>query len=131
MQQFTIATHATGQRRTVKVFIHDSQAEMVEAAVRWNGDPALGEQSAALCQAYDGRHNPQAIVRFCPGWLESNITVHELVHAAQTIYRYDAADIESPAREHFTHYNEEFAHLVSDLFASMLTGLHKAGYEPA
>lgn len=129
MAQFTLAVLHNGQRRTVKVHIYDAQRDMVEAGRKWNGDPALSDRTAALVQAHMGHHNPQAIARFCTEHLQANIIVHEMVHAAQAIYRWDHPEIDHPASEHFTHYNEQFAHLVSDLYDGMMSKLSPTSTE--
>jgi len=96
---------------------------MVQAGRDFNGDDALSPETAALVQAWDRKQNPQAILRFHFAAMLDHIFIHEIVHAAQVIYRWTNPYVDEPASAHFTHYNEEFAHLVSDLYMGLREGI--------
>jgi len=123
IEHFTVAVNTGGQRRTVAIHIYPSQEAMVQAGQDFNGDDALSTDTQALVQVWSAKQNPQAILRFCHERMLDHIFIHEIIHAAQVIYRWTNPYVDEPASAHFTHYNEEFAHLVSDLYMGLREGI--------
>lgn len=125
MDHFTVAANTAGERRTVAVHVYPTQAEMTAAAHHFTGpDAGLSTNTQALVNAWHVKQNPQAIIRLCHQHMHDHVFVHEIVHAAQTIYRWTNPHINGPAADHFNHYNEEFAHLVSDLYMGLKHGIN-------
>jgi hypothetical protein len=121
LDHFTVAVNTQGERRTIVVHVYPTQEGLVRSVEDFNGD-ILTADTQAVVNAWARKTNPQAILRLCHERLLDHVIVHEVVHAAQAIYRW-TADMETPAAEHFTHYNEDFAHLVSDLYMGVWDGL--------
>jgi hypothetical protein len=119
VDHFTVAVNTGGERRTIVVHVYPTQEAMVQAGRAFNDDPDLGDQTIAICQAWGRKQNPQAIIRVCHQRMLDHIFIHEIVHAAQAVYRWTNEDIDQPASAHFTHHNEQFAHMISDMYMSM------------
>lgn len=127
MDHFNIAARTNGKRSVVAVHMYPTQAAMLDAANDFHGTPEtpLGTTCLAVVQAFIGFNQPQAIIRLCYQHVGKHILVHELTHAAQIAYIWTAGDIDAKASEHFTHHNEDFAHLVSDLYIALHRELDK------
>lgn len=124
MEHFTVAVRTGGERRTIAVHIYPTQAAMVQAGRDFNGDPDLDGGTLALVQVWPQKQNPQAIIRLCYEHMHDHVFVHEIVHAAQIIYRWTNEDIDIPAHWHFTHHNEQFAHMISDMYLGLKAGIN-------
>lgn len=130
VRSFTISSRATGHKRTVKVHVHDSLDEMVRAGETYRrGEDFSGAYGICHGMPDDRPGNLTAVVRYTTGYLGSAVVVHELVHAAQAIYRRDVVlpHPQSRAEVHFFAANEVFAHLVGDLVGKVVNKLHSLG----
>lgn len=124
MNHFTLAVRTgDNERRTILVHVYETQDQMNRAGQAHNG--AYDLEAQALCQAWYPRMNPQAIIRLHHGMLGNAVLIHEIVHAAQIVYRWTNQDMHEPAHQHFTHHNEQFAHMVSDMYRHMKDELAK------
>lgn len=122
--QFTITT---ARGRSVEVAIYSTRAQLRRAATRWNGSPNPPD-TQAVTQAFVGPVNPQVVIRLSEEHLTRRAIDHELVHAAQAIYGQDFGDfIQEHPLEHWTHHNEVFAYLFTELHELMYTALREYG----
>lgn len=123
-----VSTRRTGRRRAVRVWVYDTVQELRDAGEAYNGNDtshALGLTQVTVDQ--DGR--PVTItVRLARGHLNSEIVTHECVHAAMALYRSDLTPADTLASDIMHHYNEELAHLVSDITARLVDRLYAHGY---
>ncbi|WP_427017860.1 hypothetical protein ACQCSX_04395 [Pseudarthrobacter sp. P1] len=118
MRHFTIAARTNDKRVVIAVHVYETREQMLTAAQAFNGD-VLSPTTEGVTQAFHDYWQPQAVIRYCYPHLHTHVLLHELVHAAQVAYRWTSPTIGKPATEHFTHYNEDFAHLVSDLHTAL------------
>ena len=121
---FTIATRATGRRRTVKVYVYPTVEEMRQAAHRATGEDYTG--ALGVCHGWQDDDNPRATLRLTDEHLYSHIVLHELIHAAQWIYC-ETVPPDDLAVDHYQADNETFAHIVSELWDSLADALARAG----
>lgn len=126
IKEFTLVTRFLGKRRTVKVKIYDDRELMLRHGREWAGEEHI-TNADAMAQGYSRNQNPQVTVRFWTGNLPMWIIVHELVHAAQEIYRWD---VDLTQGEHWLLGNEDFAWLVSNLVEQMQYALDRHGFIP-
>jgi hypothetical protein len=129
--EFTINHRFEGAKVTVKVLIYETRKAMARAAQRATGQRF--DDAAGICTDTRGG-NPHSTIRLNLETLHAPLMVHETVHAAMNVYRRrhlaDPATLLLPedAHHHFRPDNELFAHLVSDLYTGLQTGLDDAGY---
>lgn len=130
-----VSTRATGKRETVRVWIYDTVEELRESGNRFSPDTDF-EDTVGLCQTYerirlvDGewetiRH--PLVVRFIRDRLGSEITTHEMNHAAVELYGRTLPP-DTLAAEVLHNANEVLAHLQSDLTARLVNRLYALGY---
>lgn len=125
-----------GPVRWFQVMIHDSPAELQEAARRY-GRPV--DEALACChpapmieRLVDGewvRSNPPTwagVVRLCHPHITTAIVAHEMIHAALVIYRMDVCD-DVRLGNGCGDREETLAHIAGDLIGAASTMLHDAG----
>lgn len=121
----TVSSRALGPKRHVTCYIYDTLADMREAADRYNGQPGDNADTIGITQALvdeDGRA-VSVLIRFARTHLGSQVTSHEMHHAATALYGAWCGDDRG-----LTHYNEPFAHLFSDLYHRLVKRLYALGY---
>lgn len=120
-------TLSTVRGRQVEVVVHRTAAQMRRAAATWGVDRPT-PTTLGVTHGFTGPTNPQAVVRLCEEHLTRRVVDHELVHAAQAIYGHDLAEViaEHPL-EHWTHHNETFAHLFTELQQLLYAALAGSG----
>ncbi len=127
LKRITVSSRALGDQVKVTCYVYDTVDEMRRAATAYNGndmDDALGVTQARTDQ--DGR-TAGILIRLVRGHLSTQIVVHEMHHAATALYGASLPD--SVKRlDHFTHCNEAFAHLQSDLTCRLVDRLYALGY---
>lgn len=139
----SVSTRVSGRKRTVRVLVYDTLADLRAAADRHRrlveGEDEPGYFSHALAVAHsfetyrfaeDGtevRGAPAGIIRYWRGRLGTSVVVHEAVHIAAGIYRQDWAPEHGPVDEDMD--NEEIlCHLVDDLARRIVDRLHAHGF---
>lgn len=126
-----VSSAALGERETVRVYVYDDVADLRVAAARFAGEPAAEfPDTVGVCQAYtyaEDRRTHAVLIRLARGYLGSQVLSHEVHHAATALYGAHVGDRVS-RRAHLNHFNEPFAHLYSDLFASLVRCLDRHGY---
>lgn len=133
--EFTIRHRVQGQRVTVKVLLYRTRWQMLRAARRATGQRF--DAAEGLCTEGRPDGNPASTIRLHLETLHAPLMVHECVHAAMNVYRRHYLTDPTPplwpraALDHFTPDNEEFAHLVSDLYSGLEHGMMEAGYRIA
>ena len=126
MIHFRVGSSALGEREHVYVHVYDTRAEMVAAGEVFSGNDLTG--SAGLTQAWtdEDERTVAVVVRLARDHLGSQVTSHEIHHAATALYGAHVGDRIS-RRAHLNHYNEPFAHLFSDLYHGLVTHLYALG----
>jgi hypothetical protein len=122
-----VSSRALGHRSRVRVYVYDTLEELRAAADRFNGTD--NSRAAGVTQLYANADDSAClpVVRLCRTHLGSTVVSHEMHHAAAALYGVTTRP-EARARAHLTHYNEPFAYLFSDLFASLVAALYRHGY---
>ncbi|WP_454175003.1 hypothetical protein [Gordonia sputi] len=130
-----VSSQATGEKRTVRVWVYDTVEEMREAATRFNGTDH--SRSGGVTQRYqrvrtdtDGRrvvHGSTNIVQLCRQHLGTTVVVHEINHAAVSIYGSSLQGNEF-AIDLLDNANETLAYLQSDLTGALVRRLYELGY---
>lgn len=126
-REITVSSRALGERASVRVVVYDTLDEMRAAATRYNGNDV--SDAAAVTQALvdqEGRAGA-VTVRLARGRLGSTVVSHEMHHAATALYGSRIGDRVSRAA-HFTHFNEPYAYLFSDLYGKLIERLYALGY---
>ena len=106
-----------GGDHLVEVAIYDTAEEMLADALE-DGFEDL-EDSLALCHGYTDGMVPSVGIRYNREDLTLDIILHELIHAAQHIYRLEYLKLDSQVADHIWVGNEDFAHLFSELWAKL------------
>ncbi|MCI2958230.1 hypothetical protein MN032_11025 [Agromyces atrinae] len=122
-----ISSRATGERRTVRVYVYTDLAEMRAAASGFRGQDH--SDSLGVTHAYvddDGRVTVP-IIRLWVGALSAIIVSHEIAHAALAIFGSTLPKRIATAK-HLHNANETHAHLHSDLESSLIRMLYAHGY---
>lgn len=114
----------------VTVFVYDSVDEMRRAATRWNGQDHSSSWGTTSAYVDDEQRTVAIVIRLCRESLGAKVVAHELHHAAAAIYGSGLGDRVSRTA-HFTHYNEAFAHLFSELVGKLNHRLWELGYYDA
>lgn len=130
-----VSSRATGELREVRVWVYDTATEMRSAARRFNGLDAsdaggVTQQYSRVRYDLDGRRVARAstiIVRLCREHLGTTVVVHEMNHAAVSIYGSSLQGNEL-AIDLLDNANETLAYLQSDLTGSLVKRLHELGY---
>ena len=123
-------TVSTVRGRQVRVVIHRTRAAMVRAAERWAGDPTPADTQGCT-HGYHVARNPQAVIRLNREDLTRRVIDHEVVHAAQAIYGHDYGElIQAHPLTPWTHFNETFAHTVTELQVLIYTALRAHDLRP-
>lgn len=125
---WVITTYVTGRPRAVEVRLYRDVNHLRGAATRhnaWSGEHGAFTDAVGVCHGFTrGRidasgewHEDEtvAIIRLAETHLTPLIISHEVAHAAQHIYGLDYAD-EQPVDAHMHSGNEDFAHLLGELF---------------
>ncbi|MET0716397.1 MAG: hypothetical protein ABWY57_15940 [Mycetocola sp.] len=131
-----VSSRALGPRNTVRVWIYDTVEELRAAAVRHSPDEDFSE--AGGCYQHrdvwrieaDGSEKlieSSDIVRLWRERLGSDVTTHEMNHAAVSIYGRSLPD-DTLASEVLHGANEELAYLASDLTMHLVDALYANGY---
>lgn len=122
-----VSSQALGHRSRVRVYVYDTLDDLRAAATRFNG--ADHSNAAGTTQLYSNADDTAClpVVRLARTHLGSTVVSHEMHHAAAALYGCTTRR-GARARAHLTHYNEPFAHLFSDLFASLVAALYRHGY---
>lgn len=116
-------TLTTLRGRSVDVVVHRTRSQLRRAASAWNGGQ-FSTDTQGVTHGFTGPNNPQAVIRLSEEHLTRRVIGHELVHAAQAIYRHDHGQfIDAHPLEHWTHYNETFAHTFTELQHLIYTAL--------
>lgn len=123
----TVSSRALGPRRKVTVYVYDTVAEMRAAATAYNGSDNTDTLGVTQARTDDDGRTGSVLIRLARGHLGTQIVVHEMHHAATAWYGADLPD-HVDRREHFTHANEPFAHLQSDLTHRLVDRLYELGY---
>lgn len=132
-QRFTVSSTATGTRRSVVVWVYDTQEEMVAAATAYSPGSA-DMNTAGTCHSFGGIVPPppherfRCIVRLCRPYLDLETFSHEMVHAACAIYAHDKVGQYSRAVAHIHAGNETLAYLAGELIERTNSNLHRLGY---
>lgn len=117
-------TISTVRGRSVDVVVHRTDAQMRRAAGAWHGEKALELGTQGVTHGFTEPANPQAVIRLCEQHLTRRVIDHEIVHAAQAIYGMDFQEqIQEHPLEHWTHHNETFAYLFTELHVLIYTAL--------
>ncbi|UVF60408.1 hypothetical protein SEA_MEYRAN_56 [Gordonia phage Meyran] len=130
-----VSSRATGERREVRVWVYDTLAEMRAAGTRFNGHDfsnagGITQQYSRVRTDTDGRriaHASTIIVRICRQRLGTTVVVHEMNHAAVSIYGSSLRGNEL-AIDVLDNANETLAYLQSDLTGALVRRLHDLGY---
>lgn len=127
-RRFRVASSALGEREVVYVHVYDTLDQMRAAGAAFNG-LSHDDDPVGLTQAWtdDQDRTVAVIVRLARGHLDAIVTSHEMHHAATALYGAHVGDRIS-RRAHLNHWNEDFAHLYSDLYGAMIQRLREAGY---
>lgn len=122
-----VSSRALGHRSRVRVYVYDTLEELRAAATRFNGGDHTN--AAGVTQLYSNADDTDClpVIRLARTHLGSTVVSHEMHHAAAALYGVTTRR-SSRARTHLTHYNEPFAYLFSDLFASLVDRLYRHGY---
>lgn len=124
----TVSSRALGGREKVTVKVYETQAEMLAAASRYNGQPHTDDTLAVTQVTTDQNGRTQSvIIRLFRGKLSTEVIVHEVHHASTAIYGAHVGDRIS-RRAHLNHHNEPFAYLHGELCAKLNDRLHALGY---
>lgn len=129
--RFQVATSASGQRRTIDVWVYDTLEELRAAAHRFN--PLRSFIDAAGCFQHSGYRWPSpeqawfGIIRLYRGQLTTETIAHESTHAAAEIYFADCTQWDSRARAHFRGDNEPLAYMVGQLASRITAQLYRIG----
>ena len=126
-QSFTIRSQTAGIWWTVR--IHDSLDQMRATATRHRPRDNDLDNTMGLCQPTnywedeDGLcpppHNYGGIIRYAADWLDDEVFLHEIVHAAAASYRHMGRLNVNLGRD--CGRNEElFAHIYGELAADLL-----------
>lgn len=131
-RRWEVTTHVTGKPRTVEVRLYTDVNHLRGAATRhnkWSGEKGTWEDTVGICHGFTrGRYDANgewdedqtvAIIRLAETHLTPLIIIHEVAHAAQHIYGLDYDD-DRRIEDHMHSGNEEFAHLMGELAASIL-----------
>jgi len=131
-RHWTITTHVTGKEREVEVVLYDHPGEMRREAskfARMVGEgPGSFNDALGVCHGFQRLHiapggietdDPLvSIIRLCRDGLNAKVVSHEVAHAAQHIYGIDHTSETDLAKDHMHAGNEEYAHLLGELFAA-------------
>lgn len=122
-----VSSRALGPRLGVRVYVYDTPGALRAAASGFNGNDH--EDTLGATQAYTDREGRArvVVVRLTSAHLGTQIVSHEMHHAATALYGAHLDD-DTPVRHVLTHYNEEFAHLFSDLMHHLVDALYRHGY---
>jgi len=126
-RRIRVQSSALGTPQTVTVWVYDTVEQMRAAGKRYNGND--NPDAYGLTQAcYSGERDwVEVIVRLARGHLGTEVISHEMHHAATAIYGTTVPKHIS-AWSHFTHHNEPYAHLYSQLLRRLVDRLYALGY---
>ncbi len=137
MKRWVITTHVTGTPRAVDLRLYTDVNHLRGAATRhntWSGESGTYADAVGVCHGFtrghydaDGNWDEDvtvAIVRLTVTHLTPLIVSHEVAHAAQHIYSLDYSD-DRHVDEHMHAGNEDFAHILGELFAATWAALGK------
>lgn len=141
VKQITISTRQS-PRRWFWVVIHPDITSLQDAAHRYRPHHGRGwwDGCAGCCHPVPDRYDTKTetyryptngfagVLRFAATHLTSEITAHELIHAACAVYRMNTARYIQLGDE-CGHREETLAYLYGELYASLTQQLPKAGYE--
>lgn len=131
----------SGPRRYIRVYIYETLEEMIAAATLYNSNqnfsdavacyqgPYFREKFDEVTKTWVNLTDPHwaGLIRMYRARVETEVVVHECLHAATAIYRTDVnKNIDlgvdcSPREEHL-------CYIVGDLTASVATKLHELGF---
>lgn len=127
MQRFRVASSALGERETVYVHVYDTLDEMRAAGLAFNGNDQTGALGITQAWTDENGRTQAVVVRLARDHLGTEVSCHEMHHAATALYGAHVGDRIS-RRAHLNHWNEPMAHLYSDLYASLVRQLYAHGY---
>lgn len=126
-------SHA-GRDYTLDVNVYETR---YEAAAEFPANFQTGIAAFTLDESVDAvtvRSHPGphrlGVLQLIQGRMSHGLVAHEVVHAAQWLYRLDVIPESEHllAEAHFTVANEVFAHMVSDLLRNVAYALDEQGY---
>lgn len=126
-RSITVSSRALGPRLKVRVIVYDTQAEMIRAGERYNGNDLTG--SLGVTQAYvdDTGRTGGVIVRLWRDQLGTVVVSHEMHHATTALYAATLPD-RIRTRGVLHHHNEPFAYFYSDMLGRLVQRLYALGY---
>jgi hypothetical protein len=130
-RHWQVTTHVTGKRRRVDLYLYSDANHLRGAATRhnaWSGETGGYAEAVGVCHGFTRGHvdrngdwiedDTVAIIRLTETHLSPLVICHEVAHAAQHIYGLDHTD-ERHVDEHMHSGNEDFAHLMGELYAAV------------
>lgn len=120
-RRIRVSSSALGCRDEVTVLVYPDEDAMRTAAHRYNGADVTNTAAVTQATTDQDRRVGSVIVRIAEG-ASLEVVAHELHHAATAVYGAHVGDRVSRSA-HLNHYNEQFAYLFSDLFASLVARL--------
>jgi hypothetical protein len=128
----------TGAKHTFEVQVWPDRASMLEHLDvvfpdgGWFEVNEAGERPAGAfvnAAGFMSNEAPEALgtIYLNEEWLDIEIIVHEVAHAAMFVYGCDLLGVYSRAMVHISSTNETFAYLIGDLVAQLGTWLYDAG----
>lgn len=123
----TVSSRALGDRVKVTCYVYDTLAEMRRAADSYNGTDNTDTLGVTQARTNEEGRAVSVLIRLAHGHLGTQIVVHEIHHAATALYGATLPD-KVDRLDHFTHCNEPFAHLQSDLTCRLVDRLYALGY---
>lgn len=119
-----VSSRALGERVGVRVYVYDDVEHLRRDMESFNGSDPSG--TIACCQAWTWGSDIRVLIRLAVGHLGTRVVAHEMHHAAAALYgAHVGARLTTGV---LTHWNEPFAHLFSDLLASLADRLWAFGY---
>jgi len=136
MIEFTVTPHKIKQRRTVKVYIYDTVADLRRAANKYdlktklhgadyhNDTLGVTHRFERINVDTDESHPNVAIIRLAATHLTTRIISHEAAHASVWIYQLDVSE-QPPSPDVSIDDEEHFCHLVSDITSAIVDQIYK------
>ena len=128
-----VTTHVTGKPRAIEVRLYSDPNHLRGAATRYNKRSGMTEsfaEAVGICHGFtrsrivaDGEWHEDdkvAIIRLSETHLTPLVVINEVAHAAHHFYGLDYDDVEL-VEEHMHAGNEDFAHLMGEVGAAVLS----------